>query len=300
MSNYDLFHITDKSIKQQIFSNPWNWAVWNKPRQCVMVHFVVIWAGAGGWGGYGGGAGTNRSWGGGGGSGAIVRASVPAYMLPDTLYIYVGRWWAGGAALASGSAGELSYISLLPNNTTATNLVLVSGAAAPTGWGQGNSWSNSTAWVASTIMTATNAILSNRTNFIAIAWVAWQVSAIWATPWTDSAALSTIFLTGWPSGGKIDNTNTAFAGWGITGVTNLVPTIPWGAIWATGWTGGWGYTKMGSMIFTSWAAWGWGTTTWGAGGVSAVWCGGAWGWAGGTTWGAGAAGWNWLVIVTCI
>lgn len=299
MSNYDLFHITDKRIQQQIYSSPWNWAVWNKPRQCVMVHFVVIWAGAGGWWGYSGGGGTNRSWGWSGGSGAVVRASVPAYMLPDTLYIYVGRWWAGGAAWNNGLNGELSYISLLPNNTTATSLVLVSGAAVPTWGGAGWAGTNSAAWVGSAIMASTNALYSSWCNFVAVAWPAWQSGSILQTG-TDGT--TTTFIGGSASWGGMWGDNLADDNGGaVPWVTNLIPTIPWWVSgWAT-WAAGWmGMSLMWAMIFQG-SAWGWTwTTTWGAGGAWRTGCwGGGWG-VGGTTWGAGWNGWPWLVMITCI
>lgn len=305
MNNYDAFHVNNTNNKQQIFSTPWNWMIWNKPRNCTMVHFLVIWAWAG-WGSwYGWWAGTNRSWGGWGGSWGIVRASCPAYLLPNQLYVYVGKWglWATWSAAWGNpwSSWELSYITILPSNTTANNVLLVSWAAVPTGGWGGNSGSDSTAWwVASTIMTSTNAILSTWLNFTAIAWVAGVVSTSWVIG-NSVTALASSFLTGWPSWGGIDNSNVAKAGWSLVWVTNIVPTVAWWAAWwATGWDGSGWYSDFSWLIFTAGSGSGSGTTTWWNAANSAIWCWWAGSWAWGTTSGRWWDGWNGLIVITAI
>lgn len=302
---YDAFHVTNTAIKQQVFQYSGNWVIWNKPRNVTMVHFLVIWPWAWGWSWYGWGAGTNRSWWAWWGSWGMVRASCPAYLLPNQLYIYVGKWWAGGAWSAAWSNpwsnGELSYIWVLSNNTNAWTLVLVSWAAAPTGgWGW-NSWSNSTAWAASTIMTSANAILSTRLNFTAVAWVIWQIWTAWAVAGTAAVALAAAFVTWWPWGWSMSAAN-ANAAWGdVTGVTNLVPTIPWWVAWGATWGDWqWWYSDMNAMIFTAWSGSWSGTTTGGACNPSGIWCWGAWSWASSGTsskWGDGGNG---LVVITAV
>jgi len=300
---YDAFHVNNTNSKQQVFNYSGNWVLWNKPRNCTMVHFLVIWAWAGWWSWYWGWAGTNRSGWGWGWSWGIVRASCPAYLVPNQLYVYVGKGWLWGAGSAAwGNAwasGELSYISMLSNSTSANNLLLVSWAVAPTaGWG-GNSGSNSTAWSWSTIMTSANAILSTRLNFVAIAWVAGDVWTSWAA-WNNVTALASNFLTGWPWWGGINSANTAQVGWWVTGVNNLVPTLSWWAIWVTGWDGSGWYSNNNGLIFTagSWSgAW---TTTWWSCAVSGIWCWGAWSGAGGTTSGKWWDGGNGLIVITAV
>ena len=78
-----------------------DWQTWVKPRNATMVHMTLIGAGAGGGGGLTGAAGTARGGGSGGGSGAMTRILIPAYLLPDRLYLMVPRGGNGGNASAA-------------------------------------------------------------------------------------------------------------------------------------------------------------------------------------------------------
>jgi len=69
------------------------WQPWNKPRNAKFIEIFCV---------GGGGAGvaptlsTGTGTGGGGGSSAgIVRGLIPAFLLPDTLYILVGKGGVG-------------------------------------------------------------------------------------------------------------------------------------------------------------------------------------------------------------
>ena len=124
----------DEFTKLQVFKNTGgttttDWQVWIKPRNARMVYIWNMGAGAGGGGGLTGAAGTARGGGSGGGSAAIVRQLIPAFLLPDRLYLMVGRGGNGGNASGAGTAGPRSYISTMANQTAAAYLISVSGAA---------------------------------------------------------------------------------------------------------------------------------------------------------------------------
>ena len=107
------------------------WHEWRKPRGCTMVNLFCLGSGAGGAGGGAAISGTGAAGGAGGGTGAISRLLIPADFLPDLLYINVGVGGDGGTSNNSGLTGQLSFISTQMGSTVASNLVLVSGTAAP-------------------------------------------------------------------------------------------------------------------------------------------------------------------------
>jgi hypothetical protein len=114
-----------------------NWQTWYKPTGATMCSMIAI-------GGGGGGAATPTvtTGGGGGGSSGIARLILPAFFLPDILYVQVGL--GGSGATNNAGAGGLSYISFGHSNTS-PNVLLVSNNAAPGGG------SGATAGAASTI-----------------------------------------------------------------------------------------------------------------------------------------------------
>lgn len=101
-----------------------------RPRAATVAYMMLIGGGGGGSAGATGGAGTNRGGGGGGGSSAVSIGVFPLALLPDTLYVYVGRGGAGGSGV--GSSGELSYVTVTPD-TLMQDVVLASGTAAAGG-----------------------------------------------------------------------------------------------------------------------------------------------------------------------
>lgn len=139
----DLSHLaTSTSCDVQMFPGTatvenTQWSTWRRPRGTSMLFAICIGGGAPGGAGF---TGTPGGGGGGGGSSAQSKVLVPSILLPETLYIQ------------SGSAGILSYVAVAPN-TTATNVLLRSGAAAPTGGGAGTGAAAGTAGSAGTIAT---------------------------------------------------------------------------------------------------------------------------------------------------
>lgn len=126
----DVFNLPSSTItNQQIFNAQTptvgtSWQVWNKPRGCNFVHILMIGAGGGGAGGVAGAAGVGRG-GAGGGSGAVASVIIPSFMLPDVLFVSVGKGGTGGAP--TGGNGIASYVCINPD-TTAQNVLLFAGA----------------------------------------------------------------------------------------------------------------------------------------------------------------------------
>ena len=119
----DVFNIADDSAKKQVFyavsSGSTQWQTWQKPNGAKMVHIYILGGGGGGGSGRTGGINTGGG-GGGGGSTAISIGLFPACMLPDILYVSVGKGGTGGVSntfsvLRRSSWG--SYIVILKNST---------------------------------------------------------------------------------------------------------------------------------------------------------------------------------------
>lgn len=108
--------------------------IYNVPRNKAMLYIYSTGGGGGGGGGFSGSAGTARGGGGGGGSSTVTTQLIPTNLLPDTIYIQVGRGGLGGAAGSNGSAGTATYITLFPETfASASNLIAQnSGAFAGT------------------------------------------------------------------------------------------------------------------------------------------------------------------------
>ena len=95
-----------------------SWVVWEKPRGAHMIRITCIAGGGGGGSGFSSNTTTNRGGGGGGGSSTISIVTLPAYVLPDRLYVSSGVGGAGGAANPAdgtanlGSDGVRSYVCI--------------------------------------------------------------------------------------------------------------------------------------------------------------------------------------------
>ena len=137
----DYFNLpnTENNFKVFYSNNGDTWQTWQKPRNTQFINFFLVGGGGGGAGGSSGGISSGA--GGGGGSSSITTALFPASVLPDTLYILVGRGGLGNTGETSsatsggpGQAGTLSYVSVVPSATTSitnTNpIILASGNAA--------------------------------------------------------------------------------------------------------------------------------------------------------------------------
>jgi len=110
----DVSHIPSQNQQTFTFYSTGNWQTWSKPRNAKMIEIFCL--GGGGSGGHPLISSSSGTGGGGGGSGGIVRGIIPAFLLPDIIYIFVGKGGIGPkTASTSGSAGGISYVGLQPS-----------------------------------------------------------------------------------------------------------------------------------------------------------------------------------------
>jgi hypothetical protein len=213
----DTFDIPNNDLKTQVFFNEplsgLEWQIWNKPPNIKFISIFMLGGGAGGSGGIATAA-TTRFGGAGGGSSSITSALFPSYMLPDTLYIQVGKGGKGGLGTPSGSSanpspgenGSLSYVSILPNSLT-SNLVLSSGGSVATGG------SNQTAGSGGSVFRTPQAVFSNGGIINSVAGVSGGASFTNAAG--SSITISNIPISGGAGGGAATSTGGNFSGGSI-------------------------------------------------------------------------------------
>lgn len=144
----DLSYFQNQNSNVQGFFNGGTWQTWVKPRGAKTVTILCNGSGGGGGGGFQS-ASTPRSGGSGGGAGAISHLTIDAKLLPDILYILPGIGGAGGlggvlGVGTSGGNGENSFVCLIPNTASTSNVVLRSGSQSARGGGVGTTVSPGT------------------------------------------------------------------------------------------------------------------------------------------------------------
>jgi len=288
----------------QIFTTPstvtnTQWHIWNKPVGVTNISIICIGGGGGGGGGFGSTAGSARGGGGSGGSSGVTRVNVPAICLPDRLYIQVG---AGGAGVSSGTGGSgvLSYVSVHPN-TTASNIVALSGAAGAVGGGTGTGAAVGAAGTAGTIAVIGSMPLAGYGLFNVIAGqIGVAGGAIAGAVGTAQTIPTTSVITSGGTGGA-GSTSADFAGGLWTSISNSLISESRPATPAAGtFDGSGGFALWKPMFFFG----GTGgsssnTTAGGNGGNGSYGSGGGGGGAGVTTGGRGGDGGSGIVIITC-
>ena len=135
----DLSYFQNQNSNVQGFFNGGTWQTWIKPRGAKLVNIICQGSGAGGGGGFQS-ASTPRGGGGGGGTGAPARLTINANLLPNILYILPGiggNGGLGGAPASAGTAGQNSFVTLIPSTTSVSNVVLRSGTTVALPGGAG-------------------------------------------------------------------------------------------------------------------------------------------------------------------
>lgn len=303
----DTFNINDESLRNQVFyyNGETGWQVWNKPPNCNLVNFFLLGGGAGGQGG-GIGAASTRNGGAGGGSAAFAYITVPAFALPDTLYILVASGGTGGVSGGSpqGGQGTLSYVCSVPDTSTVNNILMRSGSANA---GASTSATAGAAITVADIMLAEAAFIS---GYAGQTGGAGGVSSGAATNVTPTG----IPVTAGAGGAGCSSVGTLGTSAGIVGILDF-PFISGGTntavAGATAGTGGSGFSTREDfrgnsfkypMFFTGGAGGGAASNATGVGGRGGdgqFGCGGGGGGAGGnTTAGVGGNGGHGLVIIT--
>lgn len=127
ITNWQTFYA---SVSPTVATTTNSFQSWTKPAGCSWIYIFCIAAGGGG--GSDALAGTRA--GGGGGAGGITSILMPAFMVPDILYVRPGVGGIGGS-IAGGitaTAGETSYVSMFPNTTTSNLILSANGGGAGT------------------------------------------------------------------------------------------------------------------------------------------------------------------------
>ena len=298
----DTFNITDNSLINQVFYHKGNnaWQVWHKPPNCNFVNFYLLGGGAGGQGGEVG-AGSTRNGGPGGGSAAMAYITVPAFALPDMLYVLVASGGTGGASNSGrGGVGGLSYISSQPDNTfSPLNILMQSG----------------TAGAGATLTTTAGAIITTNNVVLAkIALLSAYAGQTGGAGGVSGGAGVNVTPTGLPTtpgagGSGVSSVGTLGSSASILSILDF-PRISGGvsASVAGATVGDNGYSSRQNfigpnfkhpMFFTGGAGGGASSTGIGAAGGNASYgCGGGGGGAGNTISGTGGRGGDGLVIIT--
>lgn len=115
-----------------LFDNTTDWIPWKKPTMAKLIHFILI--GAGGGGGQGGTniAANTTGGGGGGGAGGLTNILMPAFCVPDMLYLKLGL--RGKFATTTNGGNTLACFSN-SNTPIYANMLLGSAGGANGGGG---------------------------------------------------------------------------------------------------------------------------------------------------------------------
>jgi hypothetical protein len=219
------------------------WKAWNRPHGCSFIFVLSQAPGGGGGGGFTGAAGTARGGGGGGASGAMTTLLMPAFMVPDVLYLRPGNGGSGGGAGGSGIAGTVQYLARTPSTNNQDWFLGISGAGGGNpGTGAAGGTAGTAAATTTTRALAGIAITSVMGGQAGAAGGA-QTGAAGGSITTPSTALSP--CTGGAGGGGTPIANTNFAGGAITGLGPW-PTIPGGL--AAGGAGNYGFRHNVQLI----------------------------------------------------
>lgn len=168
----DLSYFQNQNSNVQGFFNGGTWQTWIKPRGAKLVNIICQGSGAGGGGGLQS-ASTPRGGGGGGGTGATARLTIDANLLPNILYILPGIGGSGGlggAPATAGTSGQNSFITLIPDTGSVSNVVLRSGTTPTTGGSAGTTTGGS-GGSNETISLIANNIFANLGTFTFVAGV---------------------------------------------------------------------------------------------------------------------------------
>ena len=136
------------------------WHTWRKPRGVKFIYMIGV--GGGGGGSTGVNNAVTSGGGAGGGSGAQSAVMIPAFLVPDVLYIQCGSGGAGATTSgAAGGVGLITYVSIEPDTTLSANSTLLF-ANPGAGGGIATSTTGGTASGAGTVATIANMPLAGR------------------------------------------------------------------------------------------------------------------------------------------
>lgn len=162
----DLSYFQTQNSNAQGFFNGGTWQTWIKPRGAKLVNIICVGSGAGGGGGFQS-ASAPRGGGGAAGTAAISRLTISANLLPDILYILPGIGGIGGlggTTATAGSSGQNSFICVIPDTSSASNVLLRSGSVPAVGGNPGTT-TGGLAGAAETVNVISNNIFATLGTF---------------------------------------------------------------------------------------------------------------------------------------
>lgn len=291
------------------------WQPWTKPNDAMLIHILCIGGGGGGGGGSRYSITTIPHCGGaGGGSGAVTSMYIPAFLLPDTLYVQVGFRGAGGAGATvnnsnggGGGTGGTSYVALYPNSTLIGNLLLYANGGGGGGGGNTNGGTGSLFGSAGTAAVNSAALYLALGQFTS---TAGQNGGNYSSNVGQSITISSITNGGATGGGSQNNGTTLVVAGDINSPSALIPYLTSlaggvGNGTSVNIAGKNGYNVKKPLIYVSGSGGGASTSSVtgasGNGGNGAIGCGGGGGGgASGTSpaGGAGGRGGDGIVIIT--
>ena len=187
------------------------WMTWQKPRGKSTL-YMMAWGGGGGGGGGGVGAAAAAGGGGGGGSSGQVLMTIPLALLPDTLYLSVGR---GGLP---GATGVNTRVTVYPDSVAANCLLSATGGGFGANGNTVAGGAGGSAGALSIISSMPLAGMGNWQTVVGQAGAAGSVASVTAIALPNSGGL----VTGGGGGG-----GTGTAGGDITGA-GIFPSNPGG------------------------------------------------------------------------
>ena len=283
----DTFNIPNQQQNTTIFYGVGGaWQTWEKPRNAKLIEIFCLGGGAGGTHPT---IGTPIGGGIGGGSGGIVKGIIPAFLLPDRLYILVGVGGTGGKTSgAGGLAGGISYVSL-DGTTSEQTLICKSSTAAAAGTAGG------------TLSVVTLSAFGNLGFFTAIAGVNGGGGGT-GTPTAggNQTALGTNIITGGCGGGGHNAVSFSVGGSVIPAASILSTQITGGQTSGANGDNGYGFLQPFCGTGGAGGAGRTGSGVGGTGGNGYFGCGGGGGGAGSVQGGVGGDGGSGLVIITVL
>ena len=284
----DISNIPSQNQQTTILYATGNWQAWSKPRNAKFIQIFCL----GGGGGGGQNTLNNPTGACGGGSGGHVKGIIPAFLLPDTIYVQVGRGGIGASTGAAGGVGGISYVAIQPSTSELT-LICKSSTA-----GGGGGGTNSTGAAATVSVVALSAF-GNLGLFSASAGVASAGPSVNGTAGNSLTALASNIVTGGASGAGRNASITGVVGGSILAAPLILTSVVNGGT-ASSLNGESGYGRL--QPFCGTGGGGGASVTTGVGGIG----GNGWYGCGGGAAGGGSVltkagdGGDGLVIITVI
>jgi hypothetical protein len=128
-------------VPSQDTNNVRGWQTWMQPPGSQWIYLIAVGAGGGGAGGQSTAA-AARAGGGGGGAAGITRVLMPAFVIPDLLYVRPAPGGAGGAAAGNGTSGNTvsTFVSMAPDaGFNANHVAVATGGTGGTATGTAGS-----------------------------------------------------------------------------------------------------------------------------------------------------------------